>query len=1149
MLRRKSVRADVLYVVTMRRAERMAAVEGDVPDWLRAAVAAFGADCKAKLGPGEPEAAIRTPLETLITTAATNIGVTAVPHDEVRDAGRAVRPDYAISVEGAITGYVEVKRPGKSVDPTTFTGHDLRQWNRLRDLPNLVYTNGTEWRLWRDGVEHTLPVYLTGGPLTQVGSGLVVPHEFEALLRDFLLWKPATIRRLAPLVRAVAPLTRLLRAEVFDQLAVERQRVAQGEDLLAQPFTGLANDWRRMLFPDADDDTFANGYAQTVTFALLLAKSENISLDVPLNEVGSQLGAAHHTLMGRALQLLTASVAAEFKVTLDLLVRVVNAVEWSSINQSDGTIEAARRTRDTYLYLYEHFLAEYDPDWRKLTGSYYTPYEVVGSMVRLTEEALRTQLGKTGFDDSTVTTVDPAMGTGTYLNAIIETVAEQVEEREGDGFVAGAITDLAQRLIGFELQMGPYAVAELRTAAMLKARNAHAPTGGMRTYVTNTLDDPYVEVAQLGGGMDVVAASRRSANKIKADVPVTVVIGNPPYAENAAGKGGWIESGDPASKYVPMNDFRVPGDGIFAQNLKNLYVYFWRWGSWKVWDAGRKTPGEDAGVVCYISTSGYLRGPAFRGMREYLRRTCSAGWVIDLTPEGQTPDVPTRVFPGVRQPLAIGLFVRTTDTDRDIPADIKFRSVHGNRQDKFDQLAAMTLSDDGWRAARTGWQEPLTAAANGGWDTYPAMHDLFCWTTPGAAANRTWVIAPSTAILNERWARLVAETDADAKDTLFKPSRDATLDKTKDPLPGTSTSQATRSPLRAETNLVPVTTPYGYRSFDRQYTIADSRVWHAARPPLWAARTAPQVYAFELHSSSIESGPAIVFSDLIPDMHYFKGSEGGRVLPFLHPGGRPNFASGLLQALSALVAADLMGGGSSVTAEDLLAYIAAMTAHPGFTATFADELTTPGIRVPLTGDPSLWSEAVTLGRRVLWLHTYGHRFADPDADRPIGSIRYPSGDVRRILNKTAVTAMPDDIVYDFATESVSLGTGTWGPVSQAVFDYEVGGKNVLRSWTNYRKKNPGGRKSSPLDDVHVTAWPTDWTRDFTDLLSVLTQLVELEDDQADLLTRVLNGPVLSREMLNAEHGVKWPTSADERKPDYRVVEEVAVDPQAEGQLF
>lgn len=100
-------------------------------------VSTFGAATKAKLaGPGDREAAIRSPIERLVTDVAAELGLTAVPYDEVRDTARAVRPDYAIGVNGAITGYIEVKKPGASIDPDNFTGHNLQQWQRQRDLPN-----------------------------------------------------------------------------------------------------------------------------------------------------------------------------------------------------------------------------------------------------------------------------------------------------------------------------------------------------------------------------------------------------------------------------------------------------------------------------------------------------------------------------------------------------------------------------------------------------------------------------------------------------------------------------------------------------------------------------------------------------------------------------------------------------------------------------------------------------------------------------------------------------------------------------------------------------------------------------------------------------------------------------------------------------
>jgi len=480
----------------------------EVAGWLRDAVSAFGLACAEKLaGPGDKEAAIRAPLEALLGAAGSALRVRAVFHDEVRDTERQVRPDYGVSVGGAITGYVEVKAPGR-IDPDGLRGHDLRQWQRQKDLPNLLYTNGTQWRLYRDCEPVGQPVTFTGGTLDAAGEALAAPPEFEALITDFLRWEPAPITSVGALVRAVAPLTRLLRGEVLDQLDIERRAITAGESEEQQPFLGLARDWRALLFPTATDAVFADGYAQTVTFALLLARTENIDLaGVSLHSVGQRLG-HEHSLMGKALQLLTDDVAADFKVTLDLLVRVVGATRWDRIRKGK---------RDTYLQLYEHFLELYDPELRKKSGSYYTPREVVDQMVRLTEEALISRLSKPdGFADPTVLTVDPGMGTGTYLHSIIERIAERARTTDGPGSVPGAITAVAARLVGFEIQMGPYAVAELRTTDLVRDTGAKLPPHGMRLFVTDTLDDPHAAETQLGSGLKLIAEARRKANEVKA---------------------------------------------------------------------------------------------------------------------------------------------------------------------------------------------------------------------------------------------------------------------------------------------------------------------------------------------------------------------------------------------------------------------------------------------------------------------------------------------------------------------------------------------------------------------------------------------------------------------------------------------------------
>lgn len=81
-----------------------------------------------------------------------------------------------------------------------------------------------------------------------------------------------------------------------------------------------------------------------------------------------------------------------------------------------------------------------------------------------------------------------------------------------------------------------------------------------------------------------------------------------------------------------------------------------------------------------------------------------------------------------------------------------------------------------------------------------------------------------------------------------------------------------------------------------------------------------------------------------------------------------------------------------------------------------------------------------------------------------------------------------------------------------------------------------GRRTSPLDDIHATSWPTEWNGELFDLLTVLARLVELHPAQAELLSNILERPVASYADLAAA-GVTWPTTAadQQRKPDYAPV--------------
>lgn len=402
------------------------------------------------------------------------------------------------------------------------------------------------------------------------------------------------------------------------------------------------------VVPTATDAQFADGYAQAVTFGLLLARARGIDLSGGIDPAAKQLGKTH-SLIGRALSILTHDTIPDdtLATSVATLTRVLGVVDWQTV---------AKGETEVWLYFYERFLEEYDADLRKRTGSYYTPPEVVEAMTRLVNEALQSRFELPGgLAEDSVTVIDPAMGTGTFLLSVIRSIAGTLAADLGEGAVPAAIGEAMRRLIGFELQLGPFSVAQLRVLAELAELGlATSSAPGLRMFVTTTLDNPFVEDETLGVYYEPIARSRREANQIKKGEPVFVVIGNPPYKEKSHGLGAWIEEGNPkAGEAAPLRRFMPARVGAHVKHLYNPYVYFWRWATWKVFD---HHPEDDRGVICLITVAGFLDGPGFQGMRRYLRERSDAIWVIDCSPEGhgQHPSVRGRQAAGLHRARGAG---------------------------------------------------------------------------------------------------------------------------------------------------------------------------------------------------------------------------------------------------------------------------------------------------------------------------------------------------------------------------------------------------------------------------------------------------------------------------------------------------------------
>ena len=1098
------------------------------------AVSNFGLSAKAKLSnpsiKGAPEDQLRAPLEALVKTLAVLGGINGDVDlvGETTLSHLAIRPDYAVSVGKALVGFIEVKAPGKGADARKFTDpHDKAQWAKLKALPNLLYTDGASFSLWRNG-ELASKIIVLQGDLRSAGSKLAAPDGLPPLLNDFLSWAPQPPQNAKGLAEVSARLCRLLRDEALELIAL-------GDASLA----ALAQDWRHLLFPNASDEQFADGYAQAVTFGLLIARAFDIALTDGVDLAAVKLKKSN-SLIGTALSLLTENedLQKALGTSLKTMTRVFDAVNWAKINAD----------KDAWLNFYEDFLEVYDNRLRKLTGSYYTPPEVVSAMVRLVDEALCGPLFERpmGIASPDVTVADPAVGTGTFLLGVMRQIAANVEADHGKGAVHAELLAAMKRIFGFELQFGPFAVAQLRVIAEWRALAAVNEddaelSKNLRLYITDTLDNPFVEDEQLPQVVEAVAKSRREANRMKRAQPITVVIGNPPYKEKAEGRGGWIEKGSDG-RSAPLDYWKAPKEwkiGAHGKHLKNLYVYFWRWASLKVFGAGlaeaTTSPVKDEdGLICFITVAGFLNGPGFERMRDDLRRTCTAIWIIDCSPEGHQPEVSTRIFQGVQHPVCIVLAARRKGETTAKPAVVRFRALpEGKRTDKFGYLSNVSLTDPEWRNCPDDWRAPFLPAAKGLWGEFPRLASLFDYSCPGVMPGRTWVIAPDRETLVARWDRLKAEKDATKKELLFHPQlrngKVASRHIRKVVEQDLGRIATRRAPILQDKQSCPDPVRYGFRSLDRQWLVADARMLNDPRPQLWAHYSNRQIFLTGLDAHSLTNGPAISLSSLIPDQHHYNG-RGGRVYP-LWADARATQPNIKVQALHLLA----QTYGEPVGPEDLFAYMAGVMAHPAFTARFAADLIQPGLRLPLTADAELFWKAVALGREVVWLHSYGERFVDPAAGRPKGPPRLPAGQRPTMPAKGAIppASLPDTMDHDAVKNRLHVGEGYIDNVSKGMWDYEVSGKPVLWHWFSYRKADRSRpmigdrRPPSPLEKIQPDGWLAEYTSDLINLLNVLGRVIALEPVQASMLDAICVGPLMTRTALAAAGLLETATVADE----------------------
>ena len=635
--------------------------------------------------------------------------------------------------------------------------------------------------------------------------------------------------------------------------------------------------------------------------------------------------------------------------------------------------------------------------------------------------------------------LDPAAGTLTFVIRAIREALGELDRRGLRGLAPSYLEQhILQHFFAFELLIVPYIIGHLRISMILEHEWKYTFKEHERFnfYLTNTLEMKTPGQAVL---LPELTQEGQAAEKVKEELPILVVLGNPPYSGISENKGKWISDLIENYKYVDGKHF-----GEKKHWLQDDYVKFIRFGQWKIDQTGE-------GVLGFITNHGYLDNPTFRGMRQSLMKSFDEIYLLNVhgnslkkekCPDGSKDE---NVF-DIRQGVAVGLFIKRKGTKEkgERNARVYYADLWGLRENKYKWLLRNDRTTTGWEELEP--RSPyyfFVPIENTYWDEYEKywkVTDIFPVNCTGIVTARDKFVVDFDRETLRR--RIEIFKDLTKSDDFVKSSF-----KLKDTR-GWNFSEA-RSNLARDENWDSYFTQILYRPFDiREIYYTQKMVdwprpevmWHMLKEniSLCAMRQVAldEKYTHFLVSQWMVDNRTFLSSKGIiqqfPLYIYPDESNGKLLLDEQTPGPErtPNFSKGFLKAITGAL-------GTELTPEEIFYYIYAVLYSPTYRKRYEEFLKIDFPLVPLPTDYEQFKELGVLGKELVELHL----------------LKHPS------LNETGVgfpvsgSDTVEKVRYDEENERVYFNkTQYFEGISKEVWNYQIGGYQVMMKYLKDRRK-------------------------------------------------------------------------------------------------
>ncbi|HGF7778433.1 TPA: DEAD/DEAH box helicase [Enterococcus faecium] len=432
---------------------------------------------------------------------------------------------------------------------------------------------------------------------------------------------------------------------------------------------------------------------------------------------------------------------------------------YDSVKLRAEGIDNAEAKQRIIITLYDKFFSKGFKETTQRLGIVFTPVEVVDFIVKSVDDVLKKHFGK-AIEDEGVHILDPFTGTGTFIVRTLHYLKDKLAN--GEITLADVTRKYTQELHANEIVLLSYYIAAINIESTFAEMNheEYKPFEGI------VLTDTFESTEQEDTLDDSFFGTNDERLKRQQEVPITAIIGNPPYSsgQNSANENNANLSYPKLEESIRQSYVKY-SKTTNKNSLYDSYLQAFRWATDRL---------KNKGVISFVSNGQFIDSRSAEGVRKCLYDEFNYLYIFNLRGDARTSGEQRRkeagnVFDsGSRTPIAISILVKDGSNSH----EIHYHDI-GDYLSREEKLTILKKYDS---IEKLDWKE-IIPDKNNDWinqrdenyDKYMSLLDsnntsIFLDKTTGITTARdVWITGFSKELVKHNSQKLVKNYNEEVK--------------------------------------------------------------------------------------------------------------------------------------------------------------------------------------------------------------------------------------------------------------------------------------------------------------------------------------------------------------------------------------------------